>query len=511
MSYTGDNKQQDASTSRHPNLRSSTVNARKSLFKTNFRKNTRNASRNAGHGPTGAVQQPPETTANTSGNRESQRKNKNNRGGSESTTVTVEVHAAQEPDDTRNNAERSRMPEYSDSDEIGLEFFNQQNGHSTPREKTEAQNSDFETQVRGILLELRERGKHTARRVRQHDKQLSSLTSEMSKARGVYFQDIDVHERTTIRATQNERDIVFLSQSLADVQIDLTRVEKIANKSEEACKVQEKRINEIAEDQVTMQQRIDSNYEELSRRIGKRGGCSGGSMHNFKCELPTFRSATSDRPIQFIRDLLDYMQFVHVSKQDFKMIIKQSLKGSARDWWEYVEQDIDSPAAFRAAFTKKYWSREEQQKIRHKLEFGYFDKNDGASRSEYVLRLYNSPTEDEFVEKFARHFDDAVQQTVLTQDIKTIEAFTQMLDRQDRVGPVNTPRATRSAVDYPNPARPEYRSYQLRSNAPPNRSSSPYPQNRSYVRDDSNASRRDRSPSATRADRDCRSKSPAEN
>ncbi|KAL7305860.1 hypothetical protein TKK_0002096 [Trichogramma kaykai] len=67
MSYTGDNKQQDASTSRHPNLRSSTVNARKSLFKTNFRKNTRNASRNAGHGPTGAVQQPPETTANTSG------------------------------------------------------------------------------------------------------------------------------------------------------------------------------------------------------------------------------------------------------------------------------------------------------------------------------------------------------------------------------------------------------------------------------------------------------------
>ncbi|CAB0030506.1 unnamed protein product [Trichogramma brassicae] len=114
------------------------------------------------------------------------------------------------------------------------------------------------------------------------------------------------------------------------------------------------------------------------------------------------------------------------------MVIKQSLKGSARDWWEYVQEEINTPAAFRTAFTKKYWSREDQQKVRHKLEFGYYNKSDGASRSEYVLRLYNTakflnncPTEDEFVEKFARHFDDAVQQTVLTQNISTIETFTQ--------------------------------------------------------------------------------------
>ncbi|CAB0030507.1 unnamed protein product [Trichogramma brassicae] len=67
-------------------------------------------------------------------------------------------------------------------------------------------------------------------------------------------------------------------------------------------------MDELAEDQITMQQRIDSNHEELSRRINARGSCIGSSLHHFKCEMPTFRSSAIDRPLIFIRDLLDYMQ-----------------------------------------------------------------------------------------------------------------------------------------------------------------------------------------------------------
>uniref|UniRef100_A0ABD2W9A3 Retrotransposon gag domain-containing protein n=1 Tax=Trichogramma kaykai TaxID=54128 RepID=A0ABD2W9A3_9HYME len=117
---------------------------------------------------------------------------------------------------------------------------------------------------------------------------------------------------------------------------------------ENALKVQEKLMDELAEDQITVQQRIDSNHEELSRSITACGSCIGSSLHHFKCEMPTFRSSAIDQPIILLRDLLDYMQFIRVTSQDFKMIIKQS----ARDWWEYVQQDIDTPAAFRTALTK---------------------------------------------------------------------------------------------------------------------------------------------------------------
>uniref|UniRef100_A0ABD2WZ11 Retrotransposon gag domain-containing protein n=1 Tax=Trichogramma kaykai TaxID=54128 RepID=A0ABD2WZ11_9HYME len=269
-----------------------------------------------------------------------------------------------------------------------------------------------------------------------------------------------------------------------------------------------------------MQQPIDSNHDELSRHVNGRNSCTGGSLHHFKCELPTFRSPAVDRPLQYLRDLLDYMQFVHVTRQDFKMIIKQSLKGSARDWWEYVESDIDSADAFHTAFTRKYWSREDQQKIRHKLEFGFYNKSDGASRSEYVLRLYNTakmlsnrPTEEEFVEKFARHFDDTVQQTVLTLNIDTMEAFTQMLDRQDRAGPVNAPRTIPTPSENTSVARVDNRQNYQRPNTTQNRAASPYPQNRNspYSRDESHMQRRDRSPSVPRTDRPYRSASPAEN
>ena len=67
--------------------------------------------------------------------------------------------------------------------------------------------------------------------------------------------------------------------------------------------------------------------------------------------------------------------------------------------------------------------------------------------------LSDAPGEMEIVDKFSRHFDEHVQQAVLTQRITRIDELIELLDIQDRMGTLN---AFRNGVRYEDIRSPSY-------------------------------------------------------
>ena len=104
-----------------------------------------------------------------------------------------------------------------------------------------------------------------------------------------------------------------------------------------------------------------------------------------KYALPTFGAMPADKPICFLRALINYLTAASATSENFKYIIEQALRGSAYEWWENVEESIVNVRDFREKFTAKYWSEGVQNKIRRELEFGFYKGEGHEIRSEYVI------------------------------------------------------------------------------------------------------------------------------
>ena len=161
----------------------------------------------------------------------------------------------------------------------------------------------------------------------------------------------------------------------------------------------------------------------------------------------------------------------------FKHIVRQSLRGPAGDWWELVQENVQTMNDFKPRFTERYWCRQTQAKIRNQLEFGYYEAAGNLSRSEYIIRLYNqvrrlsdSPRETDTVDKFSRHFDRDTQQAVITQNIKTAEALVKLLDIQDHIGNLNSSRGPTRYEDFHDTSTDSRREFARPSFSPQNQS-----------------------------------------
>ncbi|CAB0039251.1 unnamed protein product [Trichogramma brassicae] len=169
-----------------------------------------------------------------------------------------------------------------------------------------------------------------------------------------------------------------------------------------------------------------------------------------KLIMPTFSAACCDKPMRFLRDMMDYVQAVGISEQHFKHVIKQALRGAAAEWYDHAEDQIQTIAQFQQRFKNRFWSRIHQQRKRETLEFGYYDADKNQSRSEYVISIYNQikaldepPAEIDMIDKFSRHFDDHTQNEIVAQRLTRVDDLIEFLDRVDNMGKLN---ADRSAV-----------------------------------------------------------------
>ena len=186
--------------------------------------------------------------------------------------------------------------------------------------------------------------------------------------------------------------------------------------------------------------------------------------------------------MKYLSDLLEYFSAANITVRMFKHVIRRSLRGPAADWWELIQDNIQTINDFQTRFTNRYLCRQTQDRVRNDLEIGFYEAAGNLSKSEYVIRLYNqarmlsdSPREADIVDMFSRHFDRDVQQAVITQRITTIEALVSFLDIQEHIGVFNSSRGPVRYEDFNNHSpnlsreygRPNYPTYnQSRQTSP---------------------------------------------
>ena len=324
----------------------------------------------------------------------------------------------------------------------------------------------FKLEVRDILNELRDRVHRTNDRVEIQEEK-SNRISDLDRRVALLDRAI-VARDTAIHRVEN--DIITITRGVNNLSARVYEVhDKIMTNKEEIALNTEK-IDIMSDEIIETQNLAKRNCEEI-RELKQRNSVTGptATPTQIKYTLPTFSALPSDKPIRFLRALINYLTAVSANAENFKYIIKQALRGSAYEWWENIEKSIVNIRGFREKFTAKYWSEGVQNKIRRELEFGFYKGEGHQTRSEYVVSLYNDvkqlsdvPATHLIVDKLSRHFDAVVQQTIITRRIKTIEELTELLDGLDQIGEVNSTFAMRQ-LQMTNP----FMGGQLEYNRPP--------------------------------------------
>lgn len=62
--------------------------------------------------------------------------------------------------------------------------------------------------------------------------------------------------------------------------------------------------------------------------------------------------------------------------------------GIAKEWWQIIKVNITQYAGFKKILIKKYWSYDDQQKIRDQLEHKKYNPKCFLSKQEYFCRMF---------------------------------------------------------------------------------------------------------------------------
>lgn len=164
-----------------------------------------------------------------------------------------------------------------------------------------------------------------------------------------------------------------------------------------------------------------------------------------KWEMPTFSG--NDNPMKYLRELEDYWRAMDLQGGQFDYLCNSSLKGTAGDWWRLVKNDVTNFEQFEAAFKRRYWNQNIQDKVRENLRFGWHDAQGNLSRVEYATKkislakdLDDAYSTSDIIRSLSRHFGTDVQRSILMSGKLDLNSFLDLLDTFDQAGRVNGPR-----------------------------------------------------------------------
>ena len=89
--------------------------------------------------------------------------------------------------------------------------------------------------------------------------------------------------------------------------------------------------------------------------------------------------------MEFMKEMEDvYMEYY----QDNGNVawIGRHLEGEAAVWWRLIKNSLTNFAAFKEAFTNKYWNDMIQERVRNVLEFGRYQMESGMNMIQYLER-----------------------------------------------------------------------------------------------------------------------------
>lgn len=107
-------------------------------------------------------------------------------------------------------------------------------------------------------------------------------------------------------------------------------------------------------------------------------------------------------------------------------------------WFELCKNLINTWEQFEVAFLNKFWSRDVQRGIKHRIENEQYRPGGKLSRAEYfiervlILRAITPPlTDEEIVTILSEHFSELIQDARHVQNINSVNEFELLLQRED--------------------------------------------------------------------------------
>lgn len=107
----------------------------------------------------------------------------------------------------------------------------------------------------------------------------------------------------------------------------------------------------------------------------------------------------------------------------------------ATRWWQLIKDEITTGKYIERAFLKKYYSRDIQRRITHKLELERYRIRRILTRAEYfidrlVILRHMTPklTEDKIM---TYHFEQIIQDLIRVQNVITVKDMENLLQRED--------------------------------------------------------------------------------
>lgn len=208
--------------------------------------------------------------------------------------------------------------------------------------------------------------------------------------------------------------------------------------------------------------------QRTSQRVSARS--------RIKFIAPVFEGTSQEQPMKFIRDLRTYCDVTEADGNELCYIISQALKGSAGEWWQVVQDEIDGWDLFEEKFSARFWSEARQNEVRERLQFGFFTGQHGMNRGQYSMHIMGQAkdlsihmTEAEIIRQLRNHFSKEMRTAILSQGINTKEQLFEFLEAFDTAGVVNQERAKenwRREGRYFDEKRDTHRRWEQRDNIP---------------------------------------------
>lgn len=242
---------------------------------------------------------------------------------------------------------------------------------------------------------------------------------------------------------------------------------------------------------------FESDIRRLRQSRNGQSFQNNNSIITKQLKLPNFSGKSWEKPMNFVRELEEYLQVLDVSDDLGLKLIGQSLTNDAKDWWVARRDVISTWEDFKTRFLARYWSEETQREVKRDLVFGYYLPESKLGWSEYAGRKYavarglNPPlSEAEIVGNLTRHFGDAVVEGARCRNITDIDRLLEFLDQTQSGGRSNAPK-THTIPHNPNRYQNNFRQTDERNKPQSWRNGTGVPNNvnkASTSRDESNTS-----------------------
>lgn len=279
--------------------------------------------------------------------------------------------------------------------------------------------------------------------------QLETMSAQISSATDAKLANFKIS--TDDKITSVENHLKTFTQTLFQDNIDevYTKLVPISQKQQveldsHAIKITElsQSLNLQNEKHELLEQKMQNNYPMNQPNIYVT--CNGNSGLVPDQTLPKFYGRAHN-PHEFLNKLRKYYerstQKISPSQNstDFLIdIVESSLEQHAARWFYLIKNDIKTWSDFERAFEEKYWNREVQRGIKHRMENEKYRPNGNLTRAEYfverviVLKSLLPPmSEDEIVTSLSEHFPEIIQDARRVQNINSIREFELLLQRED--------------------------------------------------------------------------------